>query len=279
MPAIRELDPTAGPLDFFGAEVRRWRNAAGLSQEQLGQRIGYSGALVGKVETGDRAPSLDFAEGCDRALPTADGLFGRLYGLARHWAGGYPSWFTEWVEAERRAVSLHTWEALLVPGLLQTPDYARALFLAWHAADSDDQLDQLVNARIERHAIFQAADPPSLWAVLDERVLTRRIGTAQTMHDQLIRLLDVSDRSKITIQVIPADAGAHVGLLGAFSIAAFANAPGIVYLESPDQGQIMERPSVVAKISEIFDRLRAEALPRGASRDLIRKVAEERWTT
>lgn len=278
MPAIRELDPTAGPLDFFGAEVRRWRNAAGLSQEQLGQRIGYSGALVGKVETSDRAPSLDFAEGCDRALPTADGLFGRLYELARHWAGGYPSWFTEWVEAERRAVSLRTWEALLVPGLLQTADYARALFLAWHAADSDDQLDQLVNARIERHAIFQSAGPPSLWAVLDERVLTRRIGTAQTMHDQLIRLLDVSDRSKITIQVIPADAGAHVGLLGAFSIAAFANAPGIVYLESPDQGQIMERPSVVAKVSEIFDRLRAEALPRGASRDLIRKVAEERWT-
>ena len=143
MPAIRELDPTAGPLDFFGAEVRRWRNAAGLSQEQLGQRIGYSGALVGKVETSDRAPSLDFAEGCDRALPTADGLFGRLYELARHWAGGYPSWFTEWVEAERRAVSLRTWQPLLVPGLLQTPEYARALFLAWHGADSDDQVDQL----------------------------------------------------------------------------------------------------------------------------------------
>ena len=192
MPAIRELDPTAGPLDFFGAEVRRWRNAAGLSQEQLGQRIGYSGALVGKVETGDRAPSLDFAEGCDRALPTADGLFGRLYELARHWDGGYPSWFTEWVEAERRAITLRTWQPLLVPGLLQTPDYARALFLAWHGSDSDDQVDQLVNARIERQAIFQPPDPPSLWAVLDEGVLRRRIGSGPTMRDQLLHLLAVS---------------------------------------------------------------------------------------
>ena len=99
------------------------------------------------------------------------------------------------------------------------------------------------------------------------------------MNDQLLHLLDVSERSTITVQVVPAEAGAHVGLLGAFSIAALANAPGIVYLDTPDQGQIMERPSVVAKISEIFDRVRSEALPRGASRDLIRRVAEEQWTT
>lgn len=174
---------------------------------------------------------------------------------------------------------LRTWQPLLVPGLLQTPDYARALFLAWHGSDSDDQVDQLVNARIERQAIFQREDPPSLWAVLDEGVLRRRIGSAAAMRGQLLHLLAVSERSTITVQVVPSDAGAHVGLLGAFSLAAFANAPGIVYLDTPDQGQIMERPSAVAKISAIFDQARAEALPRGASRDLIRKVAEEQWTT
>jgi transcriptional regulator with XRE-family HTH domain len=258
MPPTRELHPTAGPLDFFGAEVRRWRNAAGMSQEQLGQRIGYSAALVGRVELGERSPSLDFAEGCDRAMPAADGLFGRLYELARHWEGGYPSWFAEWVEAERRATTLRTWQPLLVPGLLQTPEYARALFLAWHGSDSDDQVDQLVNGRIERQAIFRREDPP--------------------MRGQLLHLLEVCERSTITVQVVPAEAGAHVGLLGAFSLAAFANAPGIVYLDTPDQGQIMERPSAVAKIGEIFDQVRAEALPRGVSRDLIRKVAEEQWT-
>ena len=279
VPLTRELDPTAGPLDFFGAEVRRWRTAAGLSQEQLGQRVGYSGAQVGKVETSERAPSQDFAEGCDRAVPEACGLFLRLYQLARRWDGGYPSWFTQWVEAERRASTLRTWQPLILPGLLQTPDYARALFLAWRGSDSDAELDQLVNARIERQAIFQPPNPPSLWAVIDEGVLRRRIGSAKVMREQLEHLIAVSERSKITVQVVPADVGAHVGLLGAFFIASFENARGIVYLESPDEGQTTERPSAVAKITETFDMLRAEALPRAASQDLIRKVAEEQWTT
>jgi transcriptional regulator with XRE-family HTH domain len=278
VPLVRELDSSAGPLEFFGAELRRARAGAGLSQDQLGQRLGYSGALVGKVEMGERAPSQGFAQGCDQAFPEAGGLFARIHQLARRWDGGYPSWFTEWVEAERRATTLHTWQPLLVPGLLQTLDYARALFLAWHSSDSDDELDQLVNARIERQSIFQRPKPTSLWAVLDEGVLRRRVGSEKIMRDQLLHLMDVSERSKITIQVVPADVGAHVGLLGAFSIASFESAPGIVYMESPDEGRTTEKSSVVAKIAETFDMLRAEALPRGASRALIRKVVEEQWT-
>jgi transcriptional regulator with XRE-family HTH domain len=278
MPLIRELDPSAGPLDFFGAELRRARTLARLSQEQLGQRLGYSGAQVGKVETGERAPSPDFAEGCDRALPDAGGLFVRIYQLARRWDGGYPPWFVEWLEAERRATSLRTWEPLLVPGLLQTADYARALFEAWRAVSDDAELDQLVSARMERQAILEPPKPPTLWAVLDEGVLQRCIGERKIMHDQLMHLGAMSRRSKITIQVVPVEVGAHVGLLGAFAIASFSEAPGIVYMESPDQGQTTEKSSVVAKVSETFDALRAEALPRRASQDLIRRVAEERWT-
>jgi transcriptional regulator with XRE-family HTH domain len=278
MPLIRELDPSAGPLDFFGAELRRARIAAGLSQEQLGQRVGYSGAQVGKVETGDRAPSQDFAQRCDEALTEAGGLFARIYALARRWDGGYPSWFTEWLEAERRATSLCWWEPLLIPGLLQTADYARALFEAWRSADSIDELDKLVSARIERQAIFERARPPTLWAVIDETVLHRCIGGGKIMHDQLMHLLSMSDRPRITIQVIPGEVGAHVGLLGGFAIASADGAPGTVYMESPDQGQTTQLPSVVATVSGIFDTLRADALPRGAARDLIRKVAEERWS-
>jgi transcriptional regulator with XRE-family HTH domain len=117
VPLVRELDPSAGPLQFFGAELRRARTAAGLSQDQLGQRLGYSGAQVGKVEIGERAPAQDFVEACDRAFPDAGGLFGRIQQLARRWDGGYPSWFTEWVDCERRATSLRSWQPLLVPGL------------------------------------------------------------------------------------------------------------------------------------------------------------------
>jgi transcriptional regulator with XRE-family HTH domain len=278
VPLIRELDPSAGPLEFFGAELRRARTTAGLSQEQLGHRVGYSGAQVGKVEMGERAPSKDFAQRCDSALPDAGGLFGRLYALARRWDGGYPSWFTGWIEAERRATSLCSWQPLLVPGLLQTASYARALFEAWRSADNGDELDELVGARMERQLIFERPKPPALWVILDEAVLHRCIGSAKIMYDQLAHLVTMSDRAGFTIQVVPGEVGAHVGLLGGFAIASFGGAPGTVYMESPDQGQTTELSSVVAKISATFDTLRAEALPRGASRDLIRKVAEERWT-
>jgi len=278
VPLVRELDPSAGPLQFFGAELRRARTAAGLSQDQLGQRLGYSGAQVGKVETGERAPSPDFAEGCDQAFPDAGGLFGRLHQLARRWDGGYPSWFAEWVDSERRATSLRWWEPLVIPGLLQTADYARAI-LAADPETTDDQLDELVAARLERQAILDKPVPPTLWVLLDEAVLHRLIGSRKIMYDQLLALADASCRSSITVQLVPAEIGAHAGLLGAFIVAGFDNAPGTVYMESPDQGQTTELPSVVRRLSLTFDTLRADALPRGASRDLIGKVAEERWAT
>jgi len=273
VPLIRELDPSAGPLQFFGAELRRARTAAGLSQDQLGQRLGYSGALVGKVEMGERAPSPDFAEGCDQTFPDTGGLFGRIYQLARRWDGGYPSWFAEWVDSERRATSLCSWQPLIMPGLLQTADYARAI-LAADPQTNDDQLEELVAARLERQAIFDRPEPPILWALIDEAVLHRLIGSRKVMYDQLLHLADTSCRSNITVQVVPAEIGAHAGLLGGFAIASFGNAQGSVYMESPDQGQTTEAPSVVRRLSRTFD-----ALPRGASRDLIGKVAEERWAT
>ncbi|MDX6335914.1 MAG: hypothetical protein QOG05_3254 [Streptosporangiaceae bacterium] len=276
MPLIRELDPSAGPLNFFGAELRRARSAAGLSQDQLGQRLGYSGAQVGKVEMGERAPSQDFAQGCDVALPEAGGLFARIYQLARRWDGGYPSWFTEWVESERRATSLCWWEPLLIPGLLQTADYARAI-LAVGTGTTEDKLSDLVAARLERQTIFERATPPTFWVVLDEAVLHRLIGSRQIMYGQLVHLADASCRPNITVQIVPAEVGAHAGLLGGFAIAGFDGSPSTVYMETPDQGQTTELPSVVGKLSLSFDTLRADALPRGASRDLIGKVAEERW--
>jgi transcriptional regulator with XRE-family HTH domain len=278
VPLTRELDPSAGPLQFFGAELRRARAASGLSQDQLGQRLGYSGAQVGKVEMGERAPSQDFAEGCDQAFPEAGGLFGRIYQLARRWDGGYPSWFAEWVDSERRATSLCSWQPLLIPGLLQTADYARAI-LAADPETNEDQLEELVAARLERQTIFDRTEPPTLWALLDEAVLHRPIGSRKIMYDQLLHLADTSCRSYITVQIVPGEIGAHAGLLGGFAIASFGNAAGSVYMESPNQGQTSEVPSVVRRLSRTFDTLRADALPRGASRDLIGKVAEEQWAT
>ena len=277
MPLIRELDPSAGPLDFFGAELRRARTSARLSQEQLGQRVGYSGAQVGKVETGERSPSQDFAERCDRALDT-DGLFLRIYQLARRWDGPHPQWFRDWVQAEKEATSLRTWEPILVPGLLQTADYARALCRGWRSVGADE-LEELVSARIERQSILDRPTPPELWVVIDEAVLHRLIGSPNVMHGQLLHLADCACRQGITIQVVPADAGAHAGLLGAFIVAGFGEAaPSMLYVETAVEGQTIEKTSLVNRAGSAFDRVRAEALPHKSSRDLIEKVAEERWT-
>ena len=153
MPALRDLDASASPLAFFGAELRIARLAAGLSQEQLGKRLGFSGDLVGKIETGERKPKPEFVAACDGAFPSSNGLFARIYDLALK-SGAVPAWFQEWYEAEREAASVSCWEPMLVPGLVQTPDYARALFQAWRSVDSDDEIDQLVGARMARQLIL-----------------------------------------------------------------------------------------------------------------------------
>jgi transcriptional regulator with XRE-family HTH domain len=266
-------------MAFFGAELRRARVAAGLSQDQLGLKLVFSGDTVGKVETSERAPTPDFAARCDTVFPHLDGLFTRLLELARRWNGPHPQWFRSWLDAEREATSLRTWQPMLVPGLLQTADYARALFRAWQSASTtDDELEELVTARIERQEILDRPRPPELWVVLDEAVLHRHIGSRKIMHDQLAQVADMSCRPGITVQVVPAEVGAHAGLLGAFIVAGFDGSPSTLYAETAVEGQTIEKPALVSKAALAFDQLRAEALPRGASRDLIGKVAEERWT-
>ncbi|MGH3186354.1 MAG: helix-turn-helix domain-containing protein [Streptosporangiaceae bacterium] len=276
MPGKRDLDPGASPLHFFGAEVRRAREAAGMTLAELGARVPCDASTVSRIESGLLSPAERCAEACDEAFPQMGGWFGRFYRASLKWDGPYPRWFEDWVDAEGRATVLRYWAPLLVPGILQTAEYARALFRAWRTDDDEDKVEQLVLARMDRQRIFDRLNPPAFWAAIDEGVLRRRIGGAKVMHDQLVHLADMGERASIKIHVIPAEAGAHVGLLGAFAIAGFAgDAPGIVYYESPDEGQTTRDPATVARIGLMFETLRSEALPRGASRDLILKVAGE----
>jgi transcriptional regulator with XRE-family HTH domain len=274
----RNLDATRSPMAFFGAELRRARVSAGMSQDQLGRALSFSGDLVGKIETCERAPSVEFAAGCDEVFVHLDGLFTRLVGLARRWDGPHPQWFRDWVQAEREATSLRWWEPMLVPGLLQTADYARVLFRAWQSGStSDEEIEESVGARLERQCVLDQARPPELWVLIDEAVLHRQVGSDKIMHDQLLHLADASCRPSITVQVVPAEVGTHAGLLGAFIIASLDGAD-IAYMETAVEGYTIERSALVSKAALAFDRLRAEALPHRASRDLIGKVAEERWT-
>jgi hypothetical protein len=129
-----------------------------------------------------------------------------------------------------------------------TQDPGDSLFKAWQTTEHEDEVDQLVTARLDRQRIFEQTRPPSLWAVIDEWVLRRRIGGPKVMHDQLVHLAEAAERPMIKVHVIPAEVGAHIGLLGAFAIADLAgDAPGIVYFESPDQGETTRDPATVAK--------------------------------
>src|SRR5882724_9727202 len=134
-------------LSVFADEMRRARASRGLSQDQLADKIAYSSSMVAMVESRGRIPSLDFARRCDEAMHTG-GSLGRLHPLVAGEA--YPSWFRPFVELEKTATSLRTWESVVVPGLLQTEDYARAILRGSRPRDSDARIDEMVTARIAR---------------------------------------------------------------------------------------------------------------------------------
>lgn len=278
MPREKDLDGT--PQGVFGAELRYYRERAGLSQTDLAALVTVSHDVISKIENGDRPPARDFPERLDAVpeLDTRDGLariWGNLRKGLRHRA--LPGWFRPWADIEAHATTLRWYEPLLVPGLLQTEDYARAI-LAVEPGVNADKLDDQVAVRMDRQAAALArANPPQLWCVIDEGVLHRCIGGAKAMHDQLEHLANIAENPQTTIQVIPASAGAHAGLLGGFIIAELSGSPSMVYLETAAEGQIADSPAIVAHAMLRFDALRSEALPRAASRDLIMKVAAEKW--
>jgi DNA-binding XRE family transcriptional regulator len=274
-PMERVSDPL---FVFFGKQLKRLRESKGWSQEAFGKRIGYSGEMVSKVEKSNNPPSREFAASCDREFPGMGGMFTALVEAAENSTSAYPSWFQSWVDAEKRASVLRGWEPLIVPGPLQTADYARTLFEAWRSVDGHRDVERDVAARLARQDIFDRPAPPSFGVVIDETVLHRCAGSPAVMHDQLVHLVEMSERPRVSVQILPAEVGAHVGLLGGFAIASFADdTPGMVYLETPDEGEVSKQPAKLARMTVTYDVLRDDALNARASRDLMRKVAEDTW--
>ena len=274
-------DPASNPAAFLGAELRRARVAAGFaSQEALAARLGYDRTVIAKAETGERPPTPEVADALEAELFAGgpSGLVGRLAALARRADGPVPAWFEDWLEAEREALTLRYWQPIIVPGLFQTAEYARALLLAAQTDTSDEAIGALVGARLARRAIFDKPDPPDVVVVLDESVLHRLIGSPQVMYDQLSEIADLSTRPYISVQVVPAGNGANAGLGGALNIAGGDGTPDVLHMDAVE-GQTSERRSLVRKAAVAFDRLRGDALSRGQSRDLILRLADELWKT
>jgi transcriptional regulator with XRE-family HTH domain len=275
---MAKRDPETDPRACLGRELRRARVAAGFSsQDALAARLGFDRTVIAKAETGDRVPTPDvLAAWCGGCNIDAERLEPWAV-LARRSDGPVPTWFEDYLEAERAAQSLLIWSPIVVPGLLQTADYARVLLLAQQTDTSDEAIDALVNARLDRQAIFDRAEPPDVTVVLDEAVLRRLIGMPAIMHDVLAHVAEMALRPYIVVQVVPSGKGANAGIGGAFDIASADGSPDTLRTDGVED-QTTENRSLVRKHRVAFNRVRGDALSRDASRDLILKTAEQ-WKT
>ncbi|MEU0485195.1 helix-turn-helix transcriptional regulator [Streptosporangium sp. NPDC006013] len=262
----------------FGKELRKYRIMSGLTQRELCTVVPIAVSHLSMLENGHRAPTRKLAHQMDEALDLGTTLIDLLDRLDRV-ATQVPRWFRPWLEFEREAESIRMWEPLMVPGLLQTEDYARAV-LSREPGITDEKVEEHVTARMDRQGILKRPKPPMLWIVLDEGILHRPIADSEVMRGQFQNLLEAAEIPWIFLQILPYTAHSVIGLLGGFVIADMSkNAPPVAYIDSQTIGdRVSERLEEVKRLEFRHNLIRADALPRSDSRDMI-KEAIQRWTT
>src|SRR5882757_1070771 len=229
---VDPTDPASSPLKHFGREVLIERERLNMSRYDLGKEVHCSYSLVAKIETGGRVPTLDFAEACDRVFPHANGRFVRLWPLVLRYA--FPPWFRQYVELEWTATVVRMFHPQLIPGLVQTPAYARSVLQALRPSNLDD----LVTARMERQRILSRETPTRLWIVLNEAVLRNRVGDAGTMREQLAHLRRLADAPEHRVQIIR-DNDQHHGVASPFGLLSFSEGADVVHVDGFPRGYVL----------------------------------------
>lgn len=258
--------------EFFGTELKRRREDAGITQVELGARVFVSGGYIGQFEQAIRKPQLDVAQRIDEALQT-DGIFERLWKkLIKDQP--YTEYFAHAAELERLATSICEWAPTVVPGLLQTSGYARALYLASNPLSPDEWIEEMVGIRMDRTRLLKDATRPVYWALLHEAVLRLPVGSSDVMAQQLEHVTELVRSRKILAQVLPFSAGAHPQMGKAMKLMEFEDAPPTVYTEGVLSGSLLDDPAVVKRVHADYDLLRVTALPLEASLDMIEAAAE-----
>ncbi|MEU6240952.1 helix-turn-helix transcriptional regulator [Streptomyces sp. NPDC047024] len=259
--------------DFFGTELKRRRENAGLTQTELGLRVFVSGGYIGQFEQAIRKPQLDVARRIDEVLET-DGIFERLCKQLID-DPRYADYFTEVVGLERLATRICEFAPTVVPGLLQTEPYARAVTIAANPFKTDEYVDEIVYARLERSRILNDATRPEYWVALHENVLRNPVGGPAAMAGQLeyIKRL-IRDRTAI-VTVMPYTAGAHAAMNGDLRLMEFDDAPPVAYTETSFSGTLVDVPAVVKRAQRAYDLLRVATLSPEASLTLIESAAED----
>jgi transcriptional regulator with XRE-family HTH domain len=282
VPEIAEQRSTMSPVGptvvrrQLGRRLRQLRDVSGMSVEEVAaeRQLGISRAKLYKLEAGKHpAKPQDIAVLCARygvvaeetttlqalALATQEASWWHVYG-----DDAVPEWFSLYMELEPAATSIRKYEAELVPGLLQTEDYARAIYQAFRGDTEDGEIERRVAVRMERQVIFDRAEPRRLHVVLNEAALLRCVGGSGVMAAQLAKLREAVDRPEVTIDVLPLRSGAHAAMNGSFAILDFEKPdedPPVAYVETASSAAYLQKPADLDRYRAIFTHILNSAIP------------------
>ncbi|MQA06988.1 MAG: helix-turn-helix domain-containing protein [Pseudonocardiaceae bacterium] len=252
----------------LASELRRLRDVADLTIDEVGERLECSASKISRIETGHVGVTPRDARDMLKLYGLGGDELEALVQLAREarrkgWWHAYNEVFTgAFVGLEADAASLRAFQALLVPGLLQTERYTRAVIKAIRPNATEESIERRVAGRIERQRLLTESNPPEYWAVIDEAVVHRVVGGPDVMREQFERLQEIAQAPHVTLQMLPFTAGAHAGMEGPFLILGFPEQadPDVVYVENTSSGVYLEQQEDVHRYTLMFDHLRAAAL-------------------
>lgn len=254
-----------------GGQLRRLREARGITREAAGEAIRGSHAKISRLELGrvgfkerDLIDLLAFYgvhDETEREAVLGLAVRANTPGWWHEYNNLLPDWFETYLGLEQAAQVIRGYEAQFVPGLLQTPDYAAAVVRLAHADDPSDEIARRVDLRIRRQEILTRADPPALWVVIDEAALRRPFGGAEVLRGQIEHLITACERPNVTIQVLTYDVGGHAAAGGPFSMLRFTETdlPDIVYLEQLTSAVYLDKRQEVDRYQGVIDRLSVQA--------------------
>jgi len=269
----REPHPSDS-LRTFGAVVQALREHAGLSRVDLGARVQYSKHTVESVELGRRMPDEAFVERAEEAL----GNTGALRKAARHLTrgeAGLAAWFRRWARLEREAVSLCTYECRLVPGLLQSEAYARAVFEGTIPLRTDGELEVQLDARMERQVMMRERPTVPFSFIVEEHVFRREFGDAEARRGLVEHVLELTAPRNVTLQVVPVAARLHACLDGPLQILETSEGRRLGYSEGQKNGRLISDAKEVTVLCQRYETLRSQALNPTESRDLLERLRGE----
>ncbi|MFG3140002.1 helix-turn-helix domain-containing protein [Streptomyces sp. NPDC048211] len=275
MATRKEIDGSAGVPQFYGKELRFKREEAGLTLEKLVEGSFFGITYLSEIEHGHRRMPVELAQHVDRVLGT-DGFFQRrCEDVRKAKQGAHAAYFAGVMEAETRARSISEWSGTLIPGLLQTRAYARALVDSAHSLDSPEEVEAKIDSRLGRARLFTNPKRPEYWVILHEALVDHPIIPPAEMAEQLDHIGTLMRRRRIVAQILPWNGPTRSLTELPLFLMDFDNEPPLLYTEGAYHGQTIDDPALVMRYRKAYDRLRAAALPPEASLTLIDKAAEE----